>query len=232
MKKWNLRSYAPLLLMVSLSVVLGVLTLCGVVDLSLLPALVEDKPTLAILTALSLYALKGISGVIVYNVLVAVVSLIFPLPAALIVNGIGLAVSLSVSYCMGRRTDPSGLNALLDRHPKIKRFFAASQKLGFISCFTIHMLGLSMEVLGVLFGMMRTGYWTYLISSWLAIYPGTICFTILGNRLDLRSPVFWVFLVIDVALLLFALLYCKRRMTGSATLPDEAAKENKPDDKA
>ncbi len=227
MKIRKLKGYAPVLLMAVLAVVLGVLILCGVLDLNRLMTLVADKPALAVLVALALFALKGVSVVIIYNVLVVAVSLVFPLPEALIVNGVGLAVSLSVSYFVGRRTDPADLNAMLDRHPRIKRFFTASQELGFASCFAIHMLGLSMEILGVLFGMTRTNYGTYLVSSWLAIYPGTVCFTILGNRLDFRSPVFWVFLVINVALIAYALFYCHKKLAA----PTEPSSKNNTTDK-
>lgn len=232
MNKHNkLKGYAPVLLMAVLAVVLGILLLFGVLDLNQLLALVSHDPVLAVLVALALFVLKGVSVVIIYNILVVAVSLVFPLPAALAVNAVGLAVSLSVSYYVGRRTDPSDLNAMLERHPKIKRFFTASQELGFASCFAIHMLGISMEILGVLFGMMRTNFWTYLISSWLAIYPGTICFTILGNRLDFRSPVFWVFLVINVVLIAYALFYCHKRLAAPAepSPDDNAAEETKPD---
>lgn len=234
MKTRKLKGYAPVLVMAILAVVLGVLILCGVLDLNRLMTLVADKPVLAVLMALSLFALKGISVVIIYNVLVVAVSLVFPLPAALVINAVGLAVSLSVSYAIGRKTDPADLNAMLDRHPRIKRFFIASQELGFASCFAIHMLGLSMEILGVLFGMMRTNFWTYLISSWLAIYPGTVCFTILGNRLDFRSPVFWVFLVINVVLIAYALVYCHQKLAAPTepSSTDTTTDNPTPDNKA
>lgn len=235
MNKHNkLKGYAPVLLMAVLAVVLGVLLLCGVLDLNQLLGLVSHDPALAVLVALALFVLKGVSVVIIYNILVVAVSLVFPLPAALAVNAVGLAVSLSVSYYVGRKTDPSDLNAMLERHPKIKRFFTASQELGFASCFAIHMLGISMEILGVLFGMMRTNFWTYLISSWLAIYPGTICFTILGSRLDFRSPVFWVFLVINVVLIAYALFYCHKRLAAPTepSAEDDPTGKTKPDDEA
>ena len=212
MKKSKWKGYAPVLAMASLAVVLGVLTLCGVIDLGTLPQLVADKPALAVLVALGLYALKGISVAVVYHVLVVSVALVFPLPAALVINAVGLAVSLSASYLVGRHTDPSDLNGLLDRHPRIKRFFDPSQEMGFAACFVIHS-----------FGMLRTGYGTYLVSSWLAIYPGTICFTILGNRLDFHSPVFWAFAAVNVVMLGYALLYCKRRMSVSGERHDGEA---------
>ena len=144
MKKSKWKGYAPVLGMASLAVVLGVLTLCGVIDLGTLPQLVADKPALAVLVALGLYALKGISVAVVYHVLVVSVALVFPLPAALVINAVGLVISLTASYLVGRHTDPSDLNGLLDRHPRIKRFFDPSQEMGFASCFFIHSLGLSM----------------------------------------------------------------------------------------
>lgn len=122
MKKSKWKGYAPVLAMASLAVVLGVLTLCGVIDLGTLPQLVADKPALAVLVALGLYALKGISVAVVYHVLVVSVALVFPLPAALVINAVGLVISLTASYLVGRHTDPSDLNGLLDRHPRIKRF--------------------------------------------------------------------------------------------------------------
>ena len=56
---------------------------------------------------------------------------------------------------MGRFTKTESLESVLDRHPKIKRYFSATQEYGFAMCFAIHMLGLNMEVLGLLLGMLR-----------------------------------------------------------------------------
>lgn len=214
MKKRGLKGYLPILVMAACAAVLGALTLSGVLDLNRLPELVKNRPMLAAAVVLALFALKGLSGVIVYNVLVVAVSLIFPLPAALIINGAGLAVSLSVSFLVGHKTDPSDLNSLLNRYSRVKRYFTASQDLGFAFCLAIHTLGINMELLGVLFGMLRGSYWTYLISSWLAIYPKTVCFTILGNQMDLRSPVFWFLMLVHVGMMAYALLYCRWRMSA------------------
>lgn len=78
------------------------------------------------------------------------------------------------------------------------------------------MLGLNMEVLGVLFGMMRLNYWSYLASSWLAIMPGMVCFCILGNNLDFRNPVFWALLIADNLLILGALWYTRHKLGQSS----------------
>lgn len=201
MKK-TLRDYLPILLMLLCTAGFGILLLTGVLDLNTIPQLVDHRPGLAVAVILALFAVKGISGVVVYNALVVVVSLIFPLPAALAINAVGTALCLSISYWIGRSTRTESLEGLLNKHPKLRKYFAATQEYGFVSCFAIHMLGLNMEVLGVLFGMMRLNYWSYLASSWLAIMPGMVCFCILGNNLDFRNPVFWALLIADGLLIL------------------------------
>ena len=152
---------------------------------------------------------------VVYNALVVVVSLILPLPAALAISGVGTALCLSISYWMGRSTRTDSLEGLLSRHPKLNKYFTATQQYGFVFCFTIHMLGLNMEVLGLLLGMLRVDYLTYLAGSWLAIAPGMVCLVIAGNSLDLSSPVFWVFLAINTVLVVCSVVYTLRKLRAA-----------------
>ena len=210
----QLKDYAPILVMLLCAAVFGLLLLTGTIDLDTIPQLVDHRPLLAVTIILALYTAKGFSGVILYNALVIIVSLIFPIWQALIINSIGTAVALSISYCIGSRTKTQSLESFLAKYPKIQKYFKATQKYGFVACFAIHMIGLSMEVLGVIFGMLRIGFWRYLVSSWLAIIPGMICFTIAGNHLSLRSPVFWIVLVIDLALIAFGILYTRRKFVA------------------
>ncbi|NLU25445.1 MAG: VTT domain-containing protein [Clostridiales bacterium] len=212
MKK--LKNYVPILLMVLCAVVFGTLLATGVIDLDTIPDMVQNRPVAAVLLVLLLYAVKGCSAVIIHNALVIVVSLIFDLPAAIILNSVGTAVCLSVSYWVGRFTKTDSLDAQLGKHPKLKRYFDATRSYGFVSCFAIHMLGLNLEVLGVLLGMMHIPYLTYLSSSLIAILPGMICLTIMGGELSLSSPAFWIILAIDIPMILFGFIYTKRKITG------------------
>ena len=216
MKK-RLKDYMPILFMLLCAAIFGTLLLTGAIDLDTVPQLVDHRPLLAVIVILALYAAKGFSGVILYNALVIVVSLIFPIWQALLVNGIGTAIALSISYWIGSSTKTQSLESLLAKYPKIQKYFKATQKYGFVACFAIHMIGLSMEVLGVIFGMLRIGFWRYLTSSWLAIIPGMICFTIAGNNLSIRSPVFWIVLVVDLALIAFGILYTRRKFVTDNT---------------
>lgn len=120
MKK-TLRDYLPILLMLLCTAGFGILLLTGVLDLNTIPQLVDHRPGLAVAVILALFAVKGISGVVVYNALVVVVSLIFPLPAALAINAVGTALCLSISYWIGRSTRTESLEGLLNKHPKLRK---------------------------------------------------------------------------------------------------------------
>ena len=64
MKKFRLRDYLPVLIMVLCAAIFGVLLATGVMDLDTVPQLVADRPVLAVLVVLGLYVLKGFSGVV------------------------------------------------------------------------------------------------------------------------------------------------------------------------
>lgn len=223
MSKKKLRDFAPILLALLCAAVFGGLMLAGVIDLETIPQLVADQPALAVLVVAGFYVAKGFSGVVVYNVLVVVVSMIFDLPAALLINSLGTAVTLSISYFLGRSTRTESLEELLDKHPKMKRSFTSTQKYGFLFCFSVHLLGLNMELLGLLFGLLRTGYLTYLAASWLAIAPGMICLTIAGAELNLSSPLFWVMLAINTAMVIFGITYTAKKIRSEKKAEQESA---------
>ena len=73
------------------------------------------------------------------------------------------------------------------------------------------------NTLGVLFGMMRLNFWTYLSASWLSIAPGMVCLCILGNNLDFKSPVFWAMLALNLVLLLGSLWYTRHKLVQSSS---------------
>ena len=215
MRKFSWSDYAPIVLVLCCAAIFGVLLLSGVIDLNAIPTIAQNNYALAVLIIMVLFIIKGFSGVILYNALVVIVSLIFPVYEALLINAVGTAVTLSISYCIGNFTKTERIRQKIAKYPKIQGYFDTTQKYGFVFCFAIHMVGLSMEVLGIIFGMLRIGFWRYLISSWLAIIPGMICFTIMGSTWDIRSPAFWIVLTIDLALIAFGIIYTRKKVKHS-----------------
>ena len=179
MNKARLKDFAPLLLMLVCAACVGALIFTGVLDIKKVPEFVSDNMLLATIISLALFVLKGFSGVILYNPLVIMVSLIFGLKRALIINSIGTLLTFSVSYLIGSRTETSSIHKKLEKHGGMMKYVDAAKQYGFVFSFAIHMAGLSYEALGLFFGMLRIGFFRYLISSFLAAAPGMICFTVI-----------------------------------------------------
>lgn len=217
MKRNILRDYAPIFFALFCAAAVGTLLLTGVLDLDEIPALVRDNRLLAVTVALALFAVKGLSGVILYNALILLVALLFPLWEALIINAVGTALALSVSYTIGRFTKTKSLEQILQKHEKINKYFRTAREYGFVFCFSIHVLGINMEVLGILLGMLRIGFVKYLVSSWLGIVPGMIAIVIAGNERSVRNPAFWIILGIDLLLIGLGFLYMRRKAKAAET---------------
>lgn len=214
MKKWRiiLKNYLPLSLMGAAVIVVAILMLMGKVTVQEALQYAQDRPVICGTILLALYAIKGFSVVIIYSVLAAAAGVVFPMPVAITLNLIGTAICLTVSYAVGYYTKTESLEQRLERHPKMKRYFENAKDFGFGFSYTLHVLGLSTEVLGVLFGLMRLEFWKYMVSSLIAISPGMVCCTIIGSDLNFRSPVFWAILGCDLVIIATCTIYTKRRL--------------------
>lgn len=211
-KKETLRGYLPLLVMAALALTLGILLLCRVVTIDSMLALTRENPWETVAVILALYALKGCSAVIIYDVLILAVAALYPTREAVLLNAVGLVICLSVSFLIGRCTSAEKLDETIDRHPKFEKYFRGAQDAGFVFCFAVHTLNLSLEVQGVLMGLMRIPYWKYLAGSFLAVVPGMLCFTIAGSQLSLRSPLFWVILAVNVSMIAVGVWYTRKKI--------------------
>ena len=219
-----LLNYLPVLVMLAAAAVIGTLMLTGRLTIDQALRYAQDRPVLCAIVLLSLYVLKGFSVVILHSVLCIAAGLVFPMHAAVLLNSIGTLLCLCVSYGIGYYTKTTTLEEKLDRHPKLRHYFDNFRTYGFGFSYTLHVLGLSTEVLGVLFGLMRLAFWKYMLSSFIAIAPGMICFTIIGSDLSFRSPLFWVILGGDCIIILSCLIYTKRRIARkpAQTGPEDA----------
>jgi len=196
--------------MLLVAAVVGVLVLNGTMTVGELVTAADRSPALTVTAIILVYIIKGFSLCIPLAPVAIAVSQVFePLPAVL-VNTIGTAVCISVSYCVGRFSKRLTLDAACDRFPKLAKYFRNAHENGFAFCFAVHSLHLSMEAQGVMFGLIRTRYRDYLSSSMIALLPSMICYTLLGSEWDLTDVRFLLFLGIDV-LIVLAGLYCFKR---------------------
>ena len=144
--------------------------------------------TKALIIILLLYTAKSLTVVIYYSLLVALTGYIFDLPTALLVNSAGTMICLTVSY------------------------FEKCEENSFLDCYILHALGLSTEILGLIFGFLRMPYIKYVVSSFLAVSPGMVCVTIFGRELDFTSPAFWVAVCVEATVIITAYIYSHKKL--------------------
>ncbi len=220
-RKAFFKNYLPLLIMLSALLVIGTLLLTGKLTITEALNYAKGRPAVCAAVLLLLFVVKGFSVVIPHSVLCAAAGVVFDTPVALVLNAIGTLLCLTVSYGMGYFTRTTTLEQALARHPKIQRHFTNAKEFGFGFSYTLHVLGLSTEVLGVLFGLMRLEFWKYMLSSFLAIAPGMACFTIIGSELSVRSPILWGIVACDLVIITACTIHTRRRLRRGAHAEEE-----------
>lgn len=209
--KDKIRMYLPVLLMLVVAAAAGVLIATGTLQVDKIIAAVNNNKPLAALVIMALFAFKGFSC-IPYAVILLGCSLIFDLPVAILINTAGTALCISVSYLVGRFSKELTFDGMLEKYPKFKRYFGNAQKSSFTFVFALHSLHLSMEVQGVLFGLLRTPYLPYVGGSMLALLPSMLWYTVLGEDFDLSDIRFWIFVAIDLMTVVIGLVYAKKNI--------------------
>ena len=209
--KDKIRMYLPVLLMLVVAAAAGVLIATGTLQVDKIIAAVNNNKPLAALVIMALFAFKGFSC-IPYAVILLGCSLIFDLPVAILINTAGTVLCISVSYLVGRFSKELTFDGMLEKYPKFKRYFGNAQKSSFTFVFALHSLHLSMEVQGVLFGLLRTPYLPYVGGSMLALLPSMLWYTVLGENFDLRDIRFWIFVAIDLMTVVLGLIYAKKNI--------------------
>ena len=205
----KLRLYLPIIIMVIVAAAVGVLLLNGTLQVDQIIAAVDDNKPLAAAVILALFVFKGFSC-LPYAAILVGCSLIFDLPLALVINSVGTLLCISVSYLVVRFSKGLTFDGMMEKYPKFRRYFNNASNYSFTFCFAAHTLHLSMEVQGVLFGLLRTGYSSYIAGSMLALLPSMVWFTVIGEKFDFTDPLFWVFLGVDLLTVVIGLFYTKR----------------------
>lgn len=209
MKK--LKMYLPIVVMALVVAVVGVLLATDVLRVEDIITAVEDNKPLAAVVILALFIFKGFSC-LPYAVILIGCSMIFELPTAIAINTVGTLLCISVSYLVGRFSKSLTFDGMMDKYPKFRRYFTNAENYSFTFCFALHTLHLSMEVQGVLFGLLRTRYLTYIAGTMLALLPSMLWSTVIGDSFDFTDPLLWVFLAVDAMTLVLGLVYAKKNI--------------------
>ena len=204
---------ARLLPLVCMAGALGWLLFSG---RTLNPELILDytpsQPLLAALFLWLAFALKSLSTVFPVLLLFVVSSQIFPLPIALAVNIVGIAVTLTVPYLLGRASELSFSDRLLEKYPKLRELRRMRETGGFFLSFISRAVGfLPCDPVSLYFGSTRLPYLPYIAGAVLGSMPNLICATLLGLQIERwDSPGFWITLAAQLLVCLSSVFLYRR----------------------
>ena len=176
--------------------------------------LTRGHPIITSIAVIVAFVIKGFVVFIPYAVIAISTMALLEFPAALMTVIVGTIVNLSVPYWVGRLTKDDWIQKILDKIPKARPYFEASDNL-FLVSFTLRALNLSNECLGLLFGSAGLKYIPYMIANGIAILPSAISYVIIGKDMNLieslSSPIFWAAIVVDCLMVAVMTVYFRRK---------------------
>ena len=176
--------------------------------------LTRGYPLITSTAVIVAFIIKGFVVFVPYAVIAISTMALLDFPAALITVIVGTIVNLSVPYWTGRLTKDDWIQKILNKIPKIRPYFEASDNL-FLLSFTLRAMNLSNECLGLLFGSAGLKYIPYMIANGIAILPSAISYVIIGKDMNLieslSSPIFWAAVIVDCLMVTVMTVYFRRK---------------------
>lgn len=150
------------------------------------------SPAAAALVILLLYALKSVSVVFPIAVLQIATGHLFPTPAALLINFLGRAITLSIPYGIGRFSGSGMAESLREKHPRLDELCSRhGQNPLFISFLLRTFCFLPGDAVSLYLGAIKIPFPCYLAGGSLGTALGVILSTILGSSISTPgSPAF------------------------------------------
>lgn len=160
----------------------------------------------AALLMILLFALKSFCVFIYCGILFAACGMIFPLPAAILVNTLGTVAMTSIPYLIGRKAGSRYIEKLIEKRPKMA---ALKEKEGENRWFLSFLVRLSAllpsDLVSAFFGASGMPYGQYLVSTVLGFVPMILAFSVMGMRVnDMHSPEFIISACAQIGIMLLS----------------------------
>ena len=141
--------------------------------------------TLAALTMLALFGLKGASVGLSGNILYMADGVMFALPEAVALNVLGTALMTAIPYFLGRRAGAGMLDKLTSRYRKLELLREAPCRSGFLLTLFLRTLGLlPCEPVGLYLGACGVRFGDYMKGTLLGLFPAAVAFAVMGEYLS------------------------------------------------
>lgn len=174
---------------------------------------------IAALFFLVMYAMKPITLIIPLWALQVSCAMFFSPTEALIINTVGVALSLVIAYFLGFYLGKNRVQDMYEKLKKKKSMDDLTEDSQFFYVFIIRIIGIiSMDVTGMVMGSMKINFIKYFIASMLGLMPAVVIGTFIGTSLsDPTSPSFIVSLILKGMLVVLSIWFYRKRYKNKAT---------------
>ena len=132
---------------------------------------------------------------------------------AILVNFVGVALSMILPYYLGRFTGKGMLEMLKERFPKIKKLDDFTGKNEFMVVYVVKASGVvPSDLMNVIYGAMNVNFTKFFIASNLGMLPFNILFTLLANKGDLSNP-YSLLYIIPIPVFVVVMSIAVKKMT-------------------
>lgn len=182
-------------------VLLGIhFTIDGKFSVESLVAQASGNPVRSVIWLLLLFAIKSLTIVIPLLSLYVASGILFPPVWAVCVSFLGLAITMTFPYLLGRWSGAEEMDYIKAKYPKIEKLVDIQKRNEFFASFIVRLIGwFPCDITSFYFGASRTDYPLYLFSGLLGSAISVITNTLLGDVLmnPLSLP-FFLLMVIKV----------------------------------
>lgn len=199
----------------SFSILISIATVGGKVSIESFINSASDTSLFSAILLVLMFGIKSLTVVIPLSSLYIASGILFSPFLAVTVSFLGLAVTLTIPYIIGRWSGKEGIDFIKLKYPKIRKLIKMQEANEFFASFIIRMVGLfPCDVVSFYFGACGTKYITYLLSAILGCAIGVVTNTLLGDvLLNPFSKQFIVLMIVKIFISVasFAIAYFLNR---------------------
>lgn len=134
---------------------------------------------------LAFFALKSLTVVFPLSILYFASGILFESGGAVLISTVGLAITLTIPYWLGRASGRTIIQEMCEKYPKIEQLKKYQDKNVFFACFITRIVGiLPGDLVSLYFGACDTPYLRYLLAGVAGSLLSIVTNTLLGEKIN------------------------------------------------
>ena len=140
---------------------------------------------LAVIMLILLFGLKSLTIVLPLSILYLASGILFSPVAAVFIRTVGLSVSITIPYCLGKCSGKQITEEIFQKYPKAKKLSEYQKQNTFFTCFITRIVGfLPGDIVSLYFGACDVNYLIYLVAGISGSLLSIVTTTLLGEKLN------------------------------------------------